>query len=80
MPTSVPNFVASSSEEIVRFCCDSGFICVTSFDVFSGLATTDLEKPRYVKLVDRSKKLIVFFLKTTAMISETSCKKSCLGI
>ena len=60
MPTSRPKFVAFSNVECVGIWCVSGCIIVTSFVLFSGLATTDREKPRYVKFVGSIEKLTDF--------------------
>ena len=60
MPKSMTKFVGFSTVDFVGFWCVSGCIFVPMFDVFSGLATTDREKPRYVKYVDGIEKLTDF--------------------
>ena len=60
MPKSMAQFTVFPIVFLLDFWCVSGCIFVPMFDVFSGLATTDREKPRYVKFVDRIEKLADF--------------------
>ena len=59
MPTSMTKFVVFSRVDFVGFGCVAGCF-LYRFLMFTGLATTDREKPRYVKFVDRIEKLVDF--------------------
>ena len=73
MPKSIAKLIVFSSVDCVGCWCISGCIFVMICVVFSGLATTDRETPRYVKFVDSIEK-INDFQKRRATNSETSRK------
>ena len=61
MPISIAKIIVFSRVDVVGFWRVSGCIFVVPiFDVFSGLATTDRETPRYVKFVDSIENLADF--------------------
>ena len=78
MPKSMTKFVAFSRVDFVGFWCVSGCMFVTVFDVFSGLATTDREKPGYVKFVDRIEKLTDFQENQGRDFRKKTCKNHVL--
>ena len=59
MPKSMPKFVVFSSIDFVRFWRVWGAFLL-HFLTFLGLATTEHEKPGYVKFVDSIEKLVDF--------------------